>query len=79
MLPLLLAYHASYDSTGYGNLSPTGPMIVEGPTKLRILRKPKPVRSVPPRANRASDRKGCQQLALSGAPSRGPDTLKICI
>jgi hypothetical protein len=47
--------------------------------KLKVLRQNPPVRSESPGANRVRDKetqKGGQQLALSGAPLRGPDTLK---
>jgi hypothetical protein len=45
-------------------ISQIGPMIVEGPRKLRVLRQNQPVGSEPPRANRARD-KMTQRVANS--------------
>jgi hypothetical protein len=64
-------------------ISQTGPTIAEGPTKLRVRRKPPPPHRISTAQRKQSegqsDKRDGQQLALSSTPSRGPDVLKLCI
>jgi hypothetical protein len=58
-------------------ISQTGPTIAEGPTKLRVRRKPPPpIGSVPPRENRARDKvtKGMASSWHFLVPHRGDPT-----
>jgi hypothetical protein len=64
MPPLLLTYHANYDSMVYGNRIQNRPHDRRGAYKAQDSRQNPPVRSKPPRANRARD-KATQGVASS--------------
>jgi hypothetical protein len=79
---LLPAHHASYNSMRYGSHIPNKPHDFRGACKAQGL-EAKPARWVraahSKQSEGQSDTWGGQQLALSGAPLRGHDTLKLCI